>query len=457
MLSWDERTTVYQSIAAQREKIQKFRSFTRKGMHDYLSRLSKMYSIFTNGNKEVFLALQENAGPEIRAVTEVDVSEWEIAEPLKQHVIGFLSSLSGIIKGGFFHRDLHDENMTFDVTKLMQMDDACAFCIIDWGMSIQVKGNSDASNLNPYYNSNNEDISIFSQVPLEWLLYEQLLNHHFQFEFFEMDTLEDVDSLNDFFSRVQSSVRESVLNTKRRFEAWTSSGGASPLTQSMLDALWIAARDNFYTTLRRREVASHWSHVCDHYQQETDNIPIDKIGAFIQFMSNGSCGALQRLDTFGASQNILQLLYRITPVPLLASGPIHDCVEILRCLVLEPHNSLQMLNVIERHHAAGVRGLWTYFTSIFVRNGAETNTTLLEQLQELLFTPEIRSRMQFHDNCVDANEFENDGEILDSIVAEVVAQDSLQHKRAVEYDDAPRERRLRTPTHPFKVKARLTR
>lgn len=454
-LSIDERMSVSESMSLQRAEIESrhYKIANNVNKVHYLSRLSKMQSILTNYGKENFLALQENAGPEMRAVKKAELSKPGIAETLKEHVLSFITSLSGILEAGFFHRDLHDENMTFDERKLRNVGDACAFRIIDWGMSMKVTSNSHmirtGTNIDLYYNSRTAGLSGFTQVPLEWYLYEQLLDHHFQFDFFEQDTLEHVDDVDVFFSRVKNSPRVQLLNTKERFREWTSGGDASALSHEMLNGVWIAARNKFYSTLRRPHAVSYWfrmRHDCHGMENEdTNGIPPQQVAAFIQHMSNGSRGVLQRLDTFGASKNILELLYRITPVHMLCSGPIHDCVQVLRCLVLEPNNSMHMLNLIARHHSTGVFGFWTYFTRIFGGDATERNERLFQNLQELLFTAEIRNSMHW---LTPTSEVENQ-ESLSNVftehnnLASSFQRDRSQLKRAIDLDSASSPQRLR--------------
>ena len=162
-------------------------------------------------------------------------------------------------------------------------------------------------------------------------------------------------------------------------------------------------------------------------------------------MSNGSRGVLQRLDTFGASKNILELLYRITPVHMLSSGPIHDCAQVLRCLVLEPNNSMHMLNLIARHHSTGVFGFWTYFTRIFGENATERNERLFQNLQELLFTAEIRNSMQWLTPTSGVQNQESLSNVFTqhNNLAGSFKQDRSQLKRAIDLDSASSPPRLR--------------
>jgi hypothetical protein len=278
--------------------------------------------------------------------------------------------------------------------------DACAFRIIDWGLSIRVTRNSTdialPSFIGNYYNRNNEGLPWFKQIPLEWYFYEQLLDHHFHLGI-ENDRLHTIDTLDEFLSSVNNSNRVKSLGTERRVREWTRHGDESALTKDMLNAMWISARDRFYATMAQPKVRAYWDDIVDMYggrwMRHDDDIRIEYVGVFIQAMCNGSVGVLQRLDTWAAAKNILLLVHRVTPRDMHSSPSIQRTFQLLRYLVLEPNNSMRMLEHIARHNYQGSDGVWGFFASVFGQRASGGRSTLLQSMEDELFTSEIRKNM----------------------------------------------------------------
>ena len=320
-----ERLYTSRAMCAQRDEIMSADYGIRQKV-EYLSRLSKMIDITSNYSKSVFLALQEHAGCEMQGVTHVDFTLPDTCDMIHAHVLGFLTSFSKIIKAGYFHTDLHGENMTFDAKHLHAGGDACAFRIIDWGLSIRVTRNSTEiglpTSIDNYYNRNNEGLPWFKQIPLEWYFYEHLLDHHFHLGI-DNDRLNTIERLDEFLSRVNNSDRVKTLGTERRVREWIRHGDESALTKEMLNAMWMAARDKFYATMAQPKTRAYWDDIVKTYggrwKRHDDDIRIEYVAVFIQTMCNGSVGMLQRLDTWAAAKNILQLVHRVTPQDMHSS------------------------------------------------------------------------------------------------------------------------------------------
>lgn len=402
-LSRDERGYTSSAMRAQRDAIMAGHyGMQEEEKMQYLLRLSKMIGITSNYDRPLFLGLQEHGGCEIQGVRDVDFAFPDTCDMIHEHVLGFFTSFSRLIKAGYFHTDLHGENMTFDAKHLHAAGKACAFRIIDWGLSIRLTRNSTNIGLptyiGNYYNRQNEGLPWFKQIPLEWYFYEHLLDHHFHFGIDNHERrLHTIDSLDKFLSRVDNSNRVKALGTERRVTEWTSHGDESALTKDMLDAMWIAARDKFYATMAQPEIRAYWDDIVQTYggrfQRHDDDIRIEYVGVFIQAMCNGSVGVLQRLDTWGAAKNILQLVHRVTPRDMRSYPSIQRTFQLLRYLLLEPTNSMRMLEHIARHNYQAPNAFLGYFASVLGQSAPGGRSTLLQSLEAELFTPEIREKM----------------------------------------------------------------
>jgi hypothetical protein len=401
VLSPAERLYTSRAMCAQHDAIMSGRyGMEEKEKMEYLSRLSKMISITSNYSRSLFLGLQEHAGCEIQGLRHVDFPFPDTCDMIHEHVLGFFTSFSKLMKAGYFHTDLHGENMTFDAKHLHAAGDACAFRIIDWGLSIRVTRNSTdmvlPTSIGNYYHRQNQGLPWFKQIPLEWYFYEHLLDHHFHLGI-DNDRLHTIDSLDEFLSRVNNSDRVKTLGTERRVSEWTRHGDESALTKDMLNAMWIAARDKFYATMAQPKIRAYWDDIVQRYggrwQRHDDDIRIEYVGVFIQAMCNGSVGVLQRLDTWAAAKNILQLVHRVTPPDMRSSPAVQRTFQLLRYLVLEPSNSMRMLEHVARHNYQGGGGVWGYFASVFGQRAPGGRSTLLQSLEAELFTPEIRKNM----------------------------------------------------------------